>query len=159
MKITNEMLFERKNRMLNKSFSINTINSYDSDMKLFLNYFKLKTKGNTVLSEDLTIKEIEEWKTYLRETPTPRNSIYYKVKPTLSQSTIQSKIVSIKSFIKYLNYFYNDGIDYKKIETKKIKSDYIEYLTDTEFNLFMNFISDYEKYKINSLRMKLLCNI
>jgi integrase/recombinase XerD len=32
-------------------------------------------------------------------------------------------------------------------------------ITDEERNLFFNFIWDFEKYRINSLRMQLLCNI
>jgi site-specific recombinase XerD len=103
--------------------------------------------------------EIEERKTYLSKIKTPRNSIYYTVRPTLSPQTIQGKITAIKSFLKYLNYYYDIGIDYRKIETKKIKSDYIECISKKEFELFMNFISDYEKYKINALRSQLLVNI
>ena len=55
--------------------------------------------------------------------------------------------------------FHDEGIDYRKIETKRIKSDYIECLTESEFQIFFNFIGEYEKYKINSLRMQLLVNI
>jgi hypothetical protein len=46
------------------------------------------------------------------------------MRPTLSQATIQSKLTAIKSLMKYLNYFYEEGIDYRKIETKRIKSDF-----------------------------------
>jgi hypothetical protein len=61
-------------------------------------------------------------------------------RPTLSPSTIQGKIISIKSFLKFLNNFYDCGLDYRKIETKKIKSDYIECLTENEFQTFFNYI-------------------
>lgn len=159
MEITNELLFKRKERMLNKQFSINTIQNYETDLKTFINYRRLKNKGKIIKSEDLTLIEIEERKTYLSKIKTPRNSIYYTVRPTISQSTIQGKIVAIKCFLKYLNYYYDSGIDYRKIETKKIKSDYIECLTENEFRLFMNFIWDYEHYKINWLRSQLLVNI
>ncbi len=159
MEITNELLFKRKERMLNKQFSINTIQNYETDLKTFINYRRLKNKGKIIKSEDLTLIEIEERKTYLSKIKTPRNSIYYTVRPTISQSTIQGKIVAIKCFLKYLNYYYDTWIDYRKIETKKIKSDYIECITENEFKLFMNFIWDYEQYKINWLRSQLLCNI
>ena len=46
-----------------------------------------------------------------------------------------------------------------KSNWKKIKSDYIECITENEFRIFMNFIGDYEKYRINALRSQLLCNI
>lgn len=159
MEITNELLFKRKERMLNKQFSINTIQNYETDLKLFINYLRLNNNGSMVKSEDLTLREIEERKTYLSKIKTPRNSIYYTVRPTLSPQTIQGKITAIKSFLKYLNYYYDTWIDYRKIETKKIKSDYIECITENEFRLFMNFIWDYEQYKINWLRSQLLVNI
>lgn len=159
MEITNELIFKWKEWMLNKQFSWNTIQNYETDLKLFINHWRLKNKGTIMTIKDLTMIEIEERKIYLSKTKTPRNSIYYMVKPTLSPSTIQSKIVSIKSFLKYINLMYDEGLDYKKIETKRIKSDYIECLTDKEFKLFMNFINHYETYKINSLRSQLLCNI
>ena len=159
MQITNETIYNRKQRMLNKPFSINTIQNYETDLKLFINYWRLKNNGSTIESWDFTLGEIEKRKTYLAQTKTPRNSIYYMVRPTLSPQTIQSKITAIKSFIKYLNLFHDEGIDYRKIETKRIKSDYIECLTESEFQIFFNFIGEYEKYKINSLRMQLLVNI
>lgn len=159
MEITKELLFKRKEWMLNKNFSVNTMQNYESDVNLFLNYLRLKKGVYTITTEKITLTAIEEWKTYLRETPTPRNSIYYTVRPTLSQATIQSKLTAIKSLLKYVNLFYNTGLDYKKIENKKIKSDYVEYLTDAEFLHLKNFIGDYEKYKINALRMQLLVNI
>ncbi len=81
------------------------------------------------------------------------------MKPTISPQTIQSKITAIKSFLKFINLVYDTGLDYRKIETKKIKSDYIECITETEFRLLENFIDQFEKYKINALRMELLCNI
>lgn len=159
MQITNEVIFNRKEWMLNKEFSINTIQNYETDVKLFLNYLRLEKLGYTVATNDITLSKIENRKTYLRETPTPKNSIYYTIKPTLSQSTIQSKLTAVKSLIKYINLFYDEWLDYKKIETKRIKSDYIEYITENEFLNLKNFIGDYEKYRINSLRMQLLCNI
>lgn len=159
MQINNELLFNRKERLLNKEYSVNTLNNYSTDVKLFLNFLRTKTKGYTVDVWEITLGEIERWKTYLRELPTPKNSIYYTIKPTVSQSTIQSKITAIKSLLKYLNLFYDEWIDYRKIETKRIKSDYIDYITEKEFEIFFNFINDYEKYKINALRSQLLVNI
>lgn len=159
MKITNELLFNRKERMLNKDFSINTIQNYETDVKTFINYLRLEKLGYTVDTNGITLIEIEKWKTYLRNLPTPKNSIYYSVKPTISQSTIQSKLTAVKSLLKYINLFYNEWLDYTKIETKRIKSDYIEFITENEFRLLETFIWNYEKYKINSLRMQLLCNI
>lgn len=108
---------------------------------------------------EITIKNIEKWKTYLSKIPTPKTSIYYTKRTNISPQTIQGKIQAIKSFLKFLNLVYDVWLDYRKIETKKYKSDYIECLTETEFRLLENFIDRYEKYKINALRMELLCNI
>ena len=44
MEITNELLFKRKERMLNKQFSINTIQNYETDLKLFINLEKVDIK-------------------------------------------------------------------------------------------------------------------
>ena len=159
MKITNELLFNRKERMLNTEFSINTIQNYETDVKLFIKYMRLKSWLFTVDTEKITLGEIENRKTYLRNLPTPKNSIYYQKKTTLSQATIQSKLTAIKSLLKYINLFHDTWLEYTKIETKRIKSDYVEYITQTEFELLENFIEQYEKYKINALRMELLCNI
>ena len=159
MKITNELLLGRIQHLENNQYSENTIENYFTDVKLFLERLKNKNTILTVSSDDLTLVEIENWKTTLSKTLTPKTSIYYTVRPTLSQATIQSKLTAIKSLMKYLNVFYDEGVDYRKIETKRIKSDYIECLTDDEYHTFFNFIWDYEKYRINSLRMQLLVNI
>ena len=159
MEITNELLWERKLFLDNREYSYNTIQNYFSDVKIFLKYLMLKNKGNTVNCEEITLKQIENRTSYLKITSTPKTSIYYTVKPTLSNSTIQWKRTSIKSFLKFLNLIYDEGLDYRKVELKKCKSDYVESITETEFQLFMNFIGKYEKYKINSLRSQLLVNI
>lgn len=159
MKITNELLLEWLQHLENNQYAENTIENYFTDVKLFIERFKNKNKIQTVTTEDLTLVEIENRKTVLWKTLTPKTSIYYTVRPTLSQATIQSKLTAIKSLIKYLNVFYDEWLDYRKIETKRIKSDYIECLTDEERSRFFNFIWTYEKYKINWLRMQLLCNL
>lgn len=159
MKITNSLLLERLQHLENNQYSGNTIENYFTDVKLFLEYLKHKNTILTVSSDDLTLIEIENRKTTLSKTLTPKNSIYYTIRPTISQSTIQSKLTAIKSLLKYLNYYYDEWLDFRKIEIKKCKSDYIECLTDEERETFYNYIWTYEKYRINSLRMQLLCNI
>lgn len=162
MKITDKLLLERIQHLANNGYSTYTLNSYKSDLKLFLNRLKIQnweTVGTFIDENNIRLTEIENRKTILSQTPTPRKSIYRMKRPTISPSTIQGKIISIKSFLKFLNNFYDVGLDYRKIETKKIKSDYIEYLTDYEFQIFKSFIWDYEKYKINALRSQLLVNI
>jgi len=159
MKLTKQLLDERTQFLYNRDYSENTILNYTSDVKLFLNFLKIWMWDFTVDEKKITMKTIEEWKTYLSKIPTPPTSIYYTIRPTISPQTIQSKITAIRSFLKFVNLIYDTGLDYRKIETKKIKSDYIECITETEFRLLENFIEEYEKYRINALRMELLCNI
>ncbi len=159
MKLTKQLLDERTQFLYNRDYSDNTILNYTSDVKLFINYLKIWMWDFKVDEKKITLKTIEEWKTYLSKIPTPPTSIYYTIRPTISPQTIQSKITAIKSFLKFINLIYDTWLDYRKIETKKVKSDYIECITETEFRLLENFIEEYEKYRINALRMELLCNI
>ena len=159
MKITNELLLERLQYLENKQFAENTIANYFTDVKLFIEFMKHEKWVHTIGVEDLTMIMIEKWKTVLGKTITPKTSIYYMVRPTLSLQTIQWKLTAIKSLLKYLNNYYNEWIDYRRIELKKVKSDYVDCITEAERNLFFNFIGQYEKYRINALRMQLLCNI
>ncbi len=55
MQITNELLFNRKERMLNKDFSINTIQNYETDVKTFINYIRLEKLGCTVDTNEITL--------------------------------------------------------------------------------------------------------
>jgi len=159
MEITRDLIAERKQWMLNKQFSKNTIQNYETDLNLFIKWIRLKTWGITVWTEEISLLEVEHWKTYLSNVKTPKNSIYYQIRPTISQQTIQSKLTAIKSFLKFINLFYETWLDYKNIETKRVKTNYIECLNDSEFKNLKDYISDYEKYRINALRMLLLCNI
>lgn len=159
MEITNELLLERLQYLENKQFAENTITNYFTDVKLFIEFMKHENAVKTIGVEDLTMIEIERRKTVLWKTLTPKTSIYYTVRPTLSLQTIQWKLTAIKSLLKYLNNYYNEWIDYRRIELKKVKSDYVDCITEAERNLFFNFIGQHEKYRINALRMQLLCNI
>lgn len=159
MKITNKLLLDRIQHLENNQYAENTIENYFTDVKLFIEWLKSEKHIQTVTSEWIRLVEIENRKTVLWKTITPKTSIYYMKRPTISQSTIQSKLTAIKSLMKYLNVYFDEWIDYRKIETKRTKSDYIECLTEEEFQTFKSFIGDYEKYRINALRMQLLCNI
>ena len=106
MIITNELLREYKNYLLNKEFATNTIQNYTTDTNLFLNFIKNKNGIGIVRENEITMKEIESYKMYLREIKTPKTSIYYTKQPTISPQTIQTKLIAIKSFLKFLNTIY-----------------------------------------------------
>ena len=153
MLLSNDLLYWWIAHLKNRQYSDNTIYGYLSDVKIFLKWLAIRDIS------DITLKSIEDRRAYLSTVKTPTTSIYYNIKPTLSLSTIQWKLTALKSFLKYINLIYDAWVDYRKIDTKRIKSDYIEWLTDSEFQTFFRFIWDYEKYRINALRMQLLCNI
>ena len=159
MKITNTILLERVQHLELNNMAEKTIKNYFTDVKLFMEFLKHTKAVNTITTDEIKMIEIDKRKKVLSKTLTPKTSIYYTIRPTLSQATIQWKLTAVKSLLKYLNNYYEVGLDYRKIEIKKIKSDYIECLTEDEFRLLENFIWDYEQYKINALRMQLLCNI
>lgn len=108
MKITNELLLEWVQYLENNQYAENTIENYFTDVKLFIEWLKNKNKIQTVTSENLRLIEIENRKTVLGKTLTPKTSIYYTVRPTLSPQTIQSKLTAIKSLIKYMNVYYDE---------------------------------------------------
>lgn len=65
MYITIELLGERKQFLNNRDYSNNTIENYSSDIKLFFNYLKLENGVHTITENDITLKTIENRKTYL----------------------------------------------------------------------------------------------
>gem|GEM_PF-2649615 len=107
MEITNKLLLDRLQHLENNQYSENTIGNYFTDVKLFLEFMKDKNTVDTVYVESLNLVEIENRKTTLSKTLTPKTSIYYQIKPTISQQTIQSKLTAIKSFLKYLNNYHD----------------------------------------------------
>lgn len=157
MEITNNLLLEWRQRLGNRQYSMNTITNYYTDANLFIKYLLLNWENAS--SDQISLRNIERWRTYLADVKTPRTSIYYNVRSTLSPSTIQTKITAIKSLLKYLNLMYNEGLDYKKIEQTRIKSPNVTVLTENEFKTLFESINFYEKYKINALRSQLLVNL
>ena len=87
------------------------------------------------------------------------NGKFLKKKQLKIAVATNKKIINLNSIILEDNIIYNKTLKNWINPNKKIKSDYIEYLTDAEFLHLKNFIWDYEKYKINALRMQLLVNI
>lgn len=159
MYIDNNIILEWIQFLHNRNYSENTIENYKSDFKIFLNYIRLSKSDYNISENDINLKAIEGYRTYLSGIETPKTSIYYGINDKLSLSTIRNKITSIKSFLKFLNMIYNIWLDYKRIETKKIKSDCIEVITEKEYQTLFNYIGNTEKYRINSLRFQLLINI
>lgn len=157
MEITNNLLLERRQRLFNRQYSVNTITNYYTDAKLFAKYLLLNwEKADT---DSISLKNIEKWKSYLSEVKTPRTSIYYSVRQNISPSTIQTKITALKSLLKYINLLYDEGLDYKKVEQTRVKAPQVTVLTENEFKTLFESINLFEKYKINAIRSQLLVNL
>jgi site-specific recombinase XerD len=107
MELTKQLLRERTQFLYNRNYAESTIKNYSTDIKLFTDYLKLEKQGYTVCENEITIKNIEKWKTYLSKIPTPKTSIYYAKRTNISPQTIQGKIQAIKSFLKFLNLVYD----------------------------------------------------
>jgi hypothetical protein len=58
-----------------------------------------------------------------------------------------------------MNSIFNIGIDYQKIEQKRVKSPIMDVLTEEEFEKLYNIIPQIEKYRINALRSQLLVRL
>lgn len=84
MEITNKLLLERMQHLENKQYATTTIEGYFTDFKLFMEWRKMNI-GTTITTEKITLIEIEKRKTVLLKTLTPKTSIYYTIRPTLSQ--------------------------------------------------------------------------
>lgn len=157
MELSNNLLLEWRQRLGNRQYSMNTISNYYTDANLFVKYLLLNWEKAD--SDSISLRNIERWKTYLSEVKTPRTSIYYSVRPTLSPSTIQTKITALKSLLRYINLLYDEWLDYKKVEQTRVKAPKVTVLTENEFKTLFYGIKTIEKYKINALRSQLLVNL
>jgi len=157
MEIANNLLLEWRQRLWNRQYSQNTIDNYFTDVKLFAKWLLLE--GYQADINSISLMSIERWKAYLSNIKTPRTSIYYSVRDTLSPSTIQTKITAIKSLLKYVNLMYDEGLDHKKVEQKRIKAPQVTVLSENEFKTLFESINLFEKYRINAIRSQLLVNL
>ena len=89
MIIDNNIIHQWIQFLLNRDFSENTIQNYRSDFRVFINYIRLEKADYTITEDDINLKMIEGYRTYLSGLKTPKTSIYYHIKPTISPSTIQ----------------------------------------------------------------------
>jgi site-specific recombinase XerD len=66
MYIDNTIINEWVDFLKNRDYSENTIQNYTTDLKLFLNFIRLKKADYTITENDINFKMIENRKTYLR---------------------------------------------------------------------------------------------
>lgn len=159
MELNNNILNGWVSRLNNRQYSTNTIDNYYSDFNKFQDFIKSRLWTDILSEWDISLRMIEDFKTELANTETPVNSIYYQTRNFLSPWTIQSKITAIKSFLHYMNQIYDTGIEYRKIEQRRVKTPAVSVLSEEEFYKLMNWIWALEKYRINALRSQLLVDL
>lgn len=128
----------------------------NSHLTLFWRFCRSK-KVTTI--EEIDHKHIYEYIELLRKTPTSKTSRYFWKNKFLSEKTIQSKIISVKKFFKFLNFRHNIWLDYSKIETPKAHIPQMEYLTLDEITQLFNHIEKTENNEENRLRNLLFCKL
>lgn len=133
-----------------------TVFSLKSHLVLFWRFCRTK---KVVLIEEITTQNIYEYLELLRKTPTQKTSRYYGKNKFLSEKTVQSKIISIKKFFKFLNFRHDIGLNYLKIEIPKVHLPQMEYLTKEELSQLFTHIEKNEKNEENRLRNLLFCKL
>lgn len=139
--------------MTNKNRKQNTINKNISSLQQFIKVFDVKT------DEDITLKSIEDYKTFLLKQPTPKTSIYYKTQNTLCTRTVAQKVQNVKNFVKFLNMIYETWINYNLIASPKFHCHHMDFLEEYEIKLLLDYVWQVEKYDINRLRSQLLIQL
>ena len=159
MELTNTLVTGWASRLVNRRYSQYTIKNYIADFSMFMEFMQNRLWVLNIRDDDISMKMIEDWRTELNQTKTPRTSMYYSVKPFISPSTIQSKITAVKSFLRYINSIFNTWLDYQRIEQPRVRSPLMDVLTEDEFEQLYNIIPKIEKYRLNALRSQLLVRL
>ena len=159
MELTNTLVTGWASRLVNHHYSQYTIKNYTADFWMFMEFMRNQLWVRNLRENDISMKMIEDWMTQLNKTKTPRTSMYYSIKPFISPSTIQSKITAVKSFLRYMNSIFDIGLDYQRIEQRRVKSPMMAVLSEEEFEKLYNIIPQIEKYRINALRSQLLVRL
>lgn len=103
MKITAEIREQFLEYYRNQHLKPETIKNYERDFNQFFQLFSARGLSKV---EQIRVPIIEEWRSQLRTTPTPKKSVYYGKNTYLSGSTIQGKIQAVKKFLQFVNEYY-----------------------------------------------------
>ena len=150
MELSQDLLQDFKNYLENKNFVKDTVSR---NIKGMIDYLWFSGAKH---SEDITYQSIENYKTFLRKQPTPKTSVYYWKNDKITSTTIAWKIQPIKNFLKRLNMFYNEWINFNIITSPKCKSIPMDFFEEDEIRYILNKVNQLEQYEINRLRVKLL---
>lgn len=141
-----------------------------------INYYKVSNKPDTLeqfnhniniyhdYTWDIDIKKITllsiiEYTNYVQELPIAKNSKHYK--PWVKQwtRTVIKRIEAIRKFFKYINIFYNVGINRLNIPIPKYKRPQIEYLRKEEVDKLIDILSHQPVSEEDKLRNILFVKI
>lgn len=137
----------------NQNFQNDTIENYRRDFAEFMRLFSSRWYSEI---EEIRLPIIEEWRTILRTTKTPKKSIYYGQKEYLSERTIQCKVQAVKKFLELTNTIYDLWMDYRKIKVPKVHSEHYDYFEEDEIEKIITTVRTAEKFLINRIRSELL---
>ena len=150
MELSQNLLTKFKEYLENKNYKKCTV---DKNINWVLDFVWFNHIKDTDL---ITYQSIEDYKAFLRQQPTPKTSVYYWKKDTISSTTVAWKIQPIKNFLKRLNMFYNDWINFNLVICPKCKSIPMDFFEENEIKYLLQQVNILEKYDINRLRSKLL---
>lgn len=150
MELSNQLLTKFREYLENKNYKTETINRNIKWVIDFIWYIWTKETKN------INIQAIEDYKTFLRQTQTPKTSIYYWKSSTIASTTIAWKIQPIRNFFKRLNLFYNEWLNFNLITTPKCRAIPMDFFEEEEIKYILEKVNYIEQYDINRLRCKLL---
>lgn len=153
MEITEELVKDFLIYLENDWYKKKTLDRISKDLKRFIEYMQWFWLHNI---EDIKAKILEDYKEYLRSQKIDFHSRYYWKQEGLSSATINQKVTVVKSFMKYINYIYNKGINYNIIRLPKCRSERMESRTLEEIQKILDTTYITEKFDINRLRIQLI---
>ena len=153
MKITKQIMEEFLNFYRNQNFQNDTIENYRRDFTEFMRLFIRRWYSEI---EEIRHPIVEEWRTILRTTRTPKRSIYYWKNKYLSERTIQCKVQAVKKFLEFVNTIYEIWMDYRRIKVPKVYSQHHDYFEESEIEQIIATVRNTEKYTINRIRSELM---
>jgi hypothetical protein len=76
---------------------------------------------------------VEDYKQILKTKKPPKTSRNYGKSEYLAPATVANKIQTIKCFLKYCNLIHEVGMDYRRIETPRVKYPIMEHIDREQF--------------------------
>ena len=124
----------------------------------FMAFYRYLRENKIYLVEQVDKLTIEKYKQLLFSY-WPSKYSRYKNSRGLSSATINQKLTVIKTFLKYINYIYDTGLDYNSVKLNKVKSERMDFFDPVEIEKIIEAVDHTEQYELNRLRLKLIISI